>query len=211
MADEPYVPLLPWVVFAIIAAQGHGVFWAALAALVIAVAMLTRPRKIDVGVPNFLMRGAVCWFGVLAVAGAVVTAPSSWLQRYAIAADALGVAALSFASLLSTPMSEYWTRLLAKRRHWTRPSFRRANVHTTMLWGVTFTAIALSSVLGSTLGNAETVFNWLVPLGLTVAAVHRTKLIWDEFVDDAMEETLGRESLWDVGPIAPETPPDPGQ
>jgi hypothetical protein len=203
--------MLPWVVFAIIAAQEHGVIWAASGALIVVSAMLIRPRKVDVGTPNVLMRGALCWFGALAVAGAFATAPSSWLQRNAVAAAAIGFAIIAFASVLDTPFTEYWTRLGARQRHWTRPSFRRANVFTTMLWGTTFAAIAFSCLVATGLDSipAETVFDWLLPLGLTIWAVHRTKVIWDDFVDDAMEERLGRDSLWDVGRTsASDAPPD---
>lgn len=202
MADEPYVPLLPLAVYAIVAANGHGVLWAALGALTASVVLLAAPRPFEVGLPNFLMRGAVLWFAVLAVAGAVVSAPSSWLQRDALAVAFSGFAVIAFASLPSTPFTEYWTRISARPRDWTRPSFRRANVITTMLWGATFAAIATSMLLASSINTtaASTIFNWLLPLAVVLAAVLRTRTIWNEVGDDAMEEALGREPLWDVGP-----------
>ena|SRR5689334_15118672 len=174
--------------------------------------MLLRPRKVDVGIPNVLMRGAFCWFGALTIAGAFLTTPSSWLQRYALAAAPIGFAVIAFASLLGTPFTEYWTRLGARQRDWTRPSFRRANVFTTMLWGAVFAAFAVSCFLAAALDTvaAQTIFDWLLPLALIMWAVHRTSVIWDVFVDDAMEERLGRDALWDVGHTpASNTPHNP--
>src|SRR6476469_9534954 len=201
VADEPYVPLLPLVVYAIIAAN-HGVFWAALGALTAAVVLLVSPRRTEVGLSNFLMRGAVLWFTVVTVAGAIVTAESSWVQRDALALAFSGFAVIALASLASTPFTEYWTRMNAPPRHWTRAPFRHANVLTTMLWGATFAAIATSTLVASTINTAaaSTIFNWLLPLAVVLAAVLRTRSIWDDFVDEAMDEALGREPLWDVGP-----------
>lgn len=199
VADEPYVPLLPWVVFAIIGVNGYGTAWAAAAAAAVAVLLLIAPRRAAVGVRNVLMRGAVAWFALLAV---LALSNVSWIDRFGLALSTSGFAVIAFASLASTPFSEYWTRLGARPRHWNRASFRRANVFTTMLWGAMFAAVAVSNIVAVLVDQpaASMIFNWLVPLGLGVYGAYRTRTCWNEFVDEMMEQTMSREPIWDESP-----------
>lgn len=199
MIDEPYVPLLPWVVFAIVDGTTHdATVWAAIAACGMSLLLLLAPRRVSVGLPNVLMGGAVAWYGAFVIACLVWSDPGSWLDRYSLAASAIGFTVIAFGSLAGTPFTEYFTRLAARRRHWTLPSFKRANVQTTMLWGVLFAAAAASHVVAAAFHTAatNTIFNWLVPLGFGVFVAYQTRSRWIEFIEETIDDHSGPETLW---------------
>jgi hypothetical protein len=191
VGDEPYSALLPWAVFALIdRAHGGGPLWAACGAMITAVALLATSSRRERPARSVIMIGAVVWFTGLAVAGAMYGAHTGLVAHDGRALSATGFAVLAFGSLAFTPASDYYLRPYVRTGRLDEGAYQRLNVLITLIWATTFTAIAASHVLAVALGSAgaSTVFNWVVPMALTVVAAHRTRVGWDDFNDDDLFE-----------------------
>ncbi len=191
MGDEPYAALLPWVVFAVIdRARGGGPLWAALGALITAIALLATGSRTESRWRNIVVLGAIGWFGALAIAGAVHGSDTGFLARYGRTLSAAGFAVIAFGSLAFTPAVEHYTRPHVRSSRWDDPAFHRVNVLITLIWAATFTLVAVAHLVAASIGTTEafTVFNWVVPLALAAVAAHRTRVSWDDFNDDDMYE-----------------------
>jgi hypothetical protein len=187
MGDEPYAALLPWAVYAVVdRARGDGPLWAAIAALITAATLLVTSSRGERTKRNVLLLGAMGWFGALAVAGALHRSDTGFLAHDGRALSAAGFALIAFGSLAFTPAVEHYTRPHVRSRRWDDPAFQRLNVLLTVIWGVTFTGIALAHFVGASMDTAEasTVFNWVIPIALAAIAAHRSRICWDDFNDD---------------------------
>ena len=187
MGDEPYAALLPWAVYAVVdRARGDGPLWAAIAALITVATLLVTSSRGERTTRNVLLLGAMGWFGALAVLGAVHRSDTGFLAHDGRALSAAGFALIAFGSLAFTPAVEHYTRPHVRSRRWDDPAFQRLNVLLTLIWGATFTGIALAHFVGASMDAAEasTVFNWVIPIALAAIAGHRSRICWDDFNDD---------------------------
>lgn len=207
MGDEPYAALLPWVVFAVVdRARGDGPLWAAIAALITATTLLLTSSRGERTTRNVLVLGAIGWFGALAVAGALHRSDTDFLAQDGRALSAAGFALIAFGSLAFTPAVEHFTRPHVRSRHWDDPAFHRVNVLLTVIWGATFTGIALAHLVGVSVDTPEasTVFNWVIPIALAAIAAHRSRISWEDFNDDDMFEPDPMRDLaldWETPPL----------
>jgi len=145
MGDEPYAALLPWAVYAVVdRARGDGPLWAAIAALITAATLLVTSSRGERTTRNVLVLGAMGWFGALAVAGALHRSDTGFLAHDGRALSAAGFALIAFGSLAFTPAVEHYTRPHVRSRRWDDHAFQRLNVLLTLIWGATFTGIALA-------------------------------------------------------------------
>jgi len=191
MGDEPYGALLPWAVFAVVdRAHSGGPLWAAVGALVTALALLSMSSH-ERRSHNVILLGAVGWFSALAVAGATHRFESGFLAHDGRALSAAGFAVIAFGSLAFTPVMEHYTRPHVRSSSWDDPAFRRVNVALTLIWAATFTGISLAHFVGASMDtpDALTVFNWVVPIALAAIAGHRSRVVWDDFNDEEMFES----------------------
>lgn len=201
MGDELYAGLLPWIVFAIVArAHSSSTPWAALAAVITAATILTVETKHDTGLRNTLMIAAIGLFLILGIASVFFARPSSWLAQDARAVSALGFSAIAFGSLAFVPITEYYSRPNTRPSEWRTPPFLRVNVLVTLLWGTTFLAIAGSHALARLVDAPAgfTTLNWVLPLALGAIAAHRTRICWDDYLDDTLDDSLDRDSMLDL-------------
>jgi hypothetical protein len=207
MGDEPYAALLPWAVFAVVdRAHGGGPLWAAIAALITATTLLLTRSRGERTTPNVIVLGAICWFGALAVTGALHRSDTGFLAHDGRALSAAAFALIAFGSLARTPAVEHYTRPHVRSRRWGDPAFRRVNVLITVIWGATFTGISLAHFVGASMGTPEafTVFNWVIPIALAAIAAHRSRICWDDFNDDDMFEPDPMRDLaldWETPPL----------
>ena len=191
MGDEPYAALLPWAVFAVVdRAQSDGALWAALGALITAIALLLTSSRGETGPRNVMVLGAIGWFGALLVAGALQRSGSGFLAHDGRALSASGFALIAFGSLAFSPAIEHYTRPHVRSSRWKDPAFHRVNVLITLIWAATFTGVAMANFVAASIGTpgAVTLFNWIVPIALAAIAAHRSRICWDDFNDDDLFE-----------------------
>jgi len=201
MGDEPYCALLPWIVFTVIARRnGDGVAWGCLAAVVTACALLAASRRRGSGARNALMLYVIGAFSVFGVVGLFLDNPSSWLPEFARALGAGIYAAIFLVSLAFTPAVEHYTRLHVRQSVWTDRRFLNVNTAISLVLAAAFTAIAGSMALGPMIGSvpAYTTFNWVVPVAILTVAAHWTRVCWENFLDDEIDERINRDPLWDL-------------
>ena len=174
MPSNPYISLIPWVVFSLIENRtGYSPEWAALGALAVAVA---------IALPSFARRSPK----LLDIAAIVIfvglTIAAFWLgpahsQVIADYGRAIAVGALSlfvFATLPFMPFTEQYARHSVAPEYWTTPEFKRTNLVFSAGWGAAFAAMALSHLIAGTDASNRHLglfFNWLIPIGLIVLMV----------------------------------------
>ncbi|MDP9332938.1 MAG: hypothetical protein M3Q30_06480 [Actinomycetota bacterium] len=206
MGDEPYAALLPWTVFAVVdRAHGGGPLWAGLGALITAITLLLTSSRGEPGPRNVMVLGAIGWFGGLVVAGALHQSGSGLLAHDGRAVSASGFALIAFGSLAFSPAIEHYTRPHVRSSRWDDPAFHRVNVLITLIWGATFTGVAVANFVAASMGTpgAFTLFNWVVPIALAAIAAHRSHVCWDEFNDDDLFEPDPMRNLaldWETPP-----------
>lgn len=187
MGDEPYAALLPWMVFAVVdRARSGGPLWAALGALITAVALLATCGRAERRTRNVIVVGAIGWFGALAIAAAVHGSDTGFLAHYGRTISAAGFAVIGFGSLAFTPAIAFYTRPHVRASRWDDPAFHRVNILITSIWAATFTVISVAHLVAASLATPEafTVFNWVVPIAFAAVAAHRTRICWEDFNDD---------------------------
>jgi len=199
MGARFYVGLAPWLVFVMVdRAGGQGTGWAALLALVTALAVVVWPS--DMKSFSLLNGGAMAVFGALATAG-VIFGGGGQLQRFGRVYAASGLTLIAVASLITVPFVERYTKELVRSKQAASPRFRRANVAVTGIWAGAFGGIAASYLLAALIRTrlAATLFNWIVPGVLVVLAVTKASRRWEDDFDpdevtgglDSFTDTLG--------------------
>jgi len=201
MGDEPYGALLPWIVFTVVArSHGDGLTWASVAAIATALALLATTRRHGAGVRNFFMIYLIVAFSVLGVGGAVLNDSHGWLAQNSRAIGAGLYAVIFLVSLAFTPVVEYYTRLHVRGALWTDRRFTHVNTALSLVWIAAFGAIAGSMALGPMIGTvpAYTTFNWVIPIAILTVAMHWTRVCWENFLEDDLDERMTRDPLFDL-------------
>jgi hypothetical protein len=203
MSGRTYLGFLPWVVFALVGpALSEGLAWGGAAALITAVVIAVASAR--TGSVKLLEISAIVLFAGFVVVGASHQHdPHGFLQQYCCALSAGGLALTALVSLRSTPVTEPYAREIVPRKLWTTPRFKRVNVDLTLTWAMVFGAIALSNAAGAAIDTRlwETVFNWLVPVALTLVGVKQASLQWSEQFDAqamGLDAMLGQIEFWET-------------
>ncbi len=202
MSSRIYLGFLPWVVFAFIGRTiSGGVAWGAMAALGTAVVIAVASAR--AGSVTLLGMSAIALFAGLAVFGALDQHnPNGFLQQYFRVIAAGAIALIALVSTRFTPFTEPYAREIVLRKFWATPRFKRVNVELSRTWALTFLAIALSFTAAALIDSHawSTVFNWIVPVGLTLLGVRQATRLWNEEYDaDAMtlDAMLDQTDLWE--------------
>lgn len=173
-----WLGFVPWLLFTLVA---HRDSLQAAVVVGIATALIVSVPSFVAGRPKTLEVATILFFAVLAVViFATDPGPTSFLDRYARALAAGGLAVIAFGSLaLGTPFTEQYAREQVPRDRWDSPLFKSLNRRFTALWGAVFVAMACSHVAAGAIDThrAETIFNWVIPIALVVWAV--------KYMDDA--------------------------
>ena len=198
MGDQPYTAFLPWVVFAVVArADGDGVAWAAVCAVVTASALLLTSHHPG---SNVLMRSAIPLFTIIGAIGYAFDNPSGWIAQNGRALSALGLAIIALGSLLYTPVSDFYMRSLVRPRRWNNPAFAALNARLTLTWAGTAVLITVSHLFaaGTHTAAAGTTFNWVVPIALALVCIHRNREQCEVFIDADNGATPQADTLKDL-------------
>lgn len=181
MDAEAYADMLPWLVFLVMDRKsGLGVAWAGGGALVCSAGLVA--WQYWRGRYSFLPRVALVLFSACLVSG---LASETWnhLVSQPRAITVAVLSALSFGSLLFTPLSEAYTARLVAPALLEGRRFRRVNVEMTAALGVGAGAVAVANFTTVLLHGpvALTLFDWVTPLVLSAVAILWAARRWEQF------------------------------
>jgi hypothetical protein len=167
-----WLGFVPWLLFAVISRRDTP--QAAVVVGLVAAIAVSLPGVLR-GRPKILELGTIAFFVIFGVIVLVVDPGfNDFLTRYARAIATAGLALIAFGSLASGhPFTEQYAREQVDRPVWGTETFRLLNRRFTALWGAVFLAMACSHVVAGAIDTrrAETIFNWVIPIALVVAAV----------------------------------------
>ncbi len=153
---------LPWIVYAAISgASASATKWAALAALVMAVLVISYQVRAGSAYDALILEigSAVFFTGMAALAFA---APRSTLVGYSSALASTALAVIAWGSLaLRRPFTLGIAKQTTPSEFWDEPLFMRINVIITVVWAVSFTVAAAILVVLVHAGDA-TIFRGVV-------------------------------------------------
>jgi hypothetical protein len=168
--STPYLGFVPWVIFGVVARRDT-LQAASVAALAAAIAVSIPSFR--AGRPKILELATILALLVYTVV-ALATDPSHTgiLDRYARAIAAGTLTVIAVGSLLTVPFTEQYARESTSPELWHTATFRRTNRVFTAMWAAVFAAMTVSHVIAGAIdtARAETIFNWVIPIALVVAA-----------------------------------------
>jgi hypothetical protein len=184
--SNPYVSLVPWVVFSLVENRtGYSPKWAALAALLAAL-VIALPSFMR-GFPKLLDIAGITIFVALTLAAFAVDAGSGGIIADYGRAIAVGLLSVFvFVTLPFMPFTEQYARESVPEEYWDTPQFKKTNRVFSAAWGAVFAAMAVCHVIAGTDATNRHVslfFNWLIPIGFIIIMV--------KFMDYYREEHTG--------------------
>ncbi|MEU6313278.1 hypothetical protein [Streptomyces sp. NPDC047014] len=174
---NPFVSLIPWVVFAVVDRAAPSPQWAALSAAATAVVIAwpsfaaRSPRILDVS--------AIVLFLALAVAAFLVGPDGQEVIAHYGRTIATGsLALIVFATLPVRPFTEQYARLTVPRELWNTPRFQHVNRVLSAGWGTAFAFMTLCHLIAA--GQPDdrrlsTIFNWLLPIAAIIVMIRITE------------------------------------
>ncbi|WRZ92123.1 hypothetical protein OHB54_25535 [Streptomyces sp. NBC_01007] len=144
---------LPWIVFAVLPSGNWQ--WAALAALVVAVAVIVQQLRSGVGPDALIIEiGSAIFFAVLAVIA--FANPDSGVHDYSAALSAGTLAVIAGVSLaIGKPFTLGIAKRTTPREVWELKPFIRTNVIITTVWTAAFALTAVVLAFVAHAGNAH--------------------------------------------------------
>jgi hypothetical protein len=167
---------LPWIIFAVLPSGQWQ--WAALAALVVAVAVIVQQRRAGAGFDALIIEtGSAAFFAVLAVIA--FTDPHSAVHDYSAAASSGTLAVIAGVSLaIGKPFTLGIAKRTTPRELWGLKPFVRTNVVITAVWTAAFALTAIVLAVVAHAGNAHSttatliqVAGFVIPMVFTVRYV----------------------------------------
>ncbi|MFE0513876.1 hypothetical protein [Streptomyces sp. NPDC058964] len=167
---------LPWIVFAVLPSGNWQ--WAALAALVVAVALIAQQVRADTGFDALIIEvGSAVFFAALTVIA--FADPHSGVHDYSAALSSGTLAVIAGVSLaIGRPFTLGIARRTTPREVWNLKPFIRTNVIITAVWTAAFALTAVVLALVAHAGDAHSttatlvqVAGFVVPMVFTVRYV----------------------------------------
>jgi len=197
---------IPWLVFDLMSRSGNdGVTFAAMVALASALA-IAAPRlrsRAQTTVENT----SIVLFSGLAIAAAIASpGPDSALARAAVALTTGGLALVLLSSLLRVPATAEYARHCVRPSATESPRFSIINMTLTALWGTALALVAGSQAVAAFVGghHVASIFGWLAPLGILLAAARATAGLWSDYHERETARDQGTSLvdglLWDIPP-----------
>jgi hypothetical protein len=167
-----WLGFVPWILFAVLTRRDT--LQAAVVVGLVGALAVSAPSVLA-GRPKILEIGTVAFFAVFVVIVFVVDpGADDFLNRYGRAIATCGLAVIAAVSLLiDKPFTEGYAREQVDPSLWGTERFREINRRFTIAWALVFLAMAVSHVVAGAIDThrAETIFNWVIPIGLVVAMV----------------------------------------
>lgn len=167
-----WLGFVPWLLFAVLCRRDSlqaAVVVGLLGAIAVAVPGVLAGR------PKLLEFATITFFALFVVVVFLVDpGADDFLNRYgrAIATAALALIAIS-SLLIGRPFTEQYAREQVDPSLWGTDRFSQLNRHFSAVWALVFALMACSHVVAGAIDTqrAETIFNWVIPVGLVVAMV----------------------------------------
>jgi hypothetical protein len=167
-----WLAFVPWILFAVLCRRDS--LQAAVVVGLAAAVVISLPSVLA-GRPKILELSTVAFFVIfVVVVFAVDPGADDFLNRYGRAIATGGLALIAAVSLLvGKPFTEQYAREQVDPSLWGTERFLRLNRDFTAGWALVFLAMACSHVVAGAIDThrAETIFNWVIPIGLIVAMV----------------------------------------
>jgi hypothetical protein len=167
-----WLGFVPWILFAVLCRRDT--LQAAVVVGLVGALVISAP-SLRAGRPKILELGTVAFFVVfLLVVFVVDPGADDFLNRYARAIATAGLALIAAVSLLvGRPFTEQYAREQVDPSLWNTARFKAVNRNFTLGWILVFLAMAASHLVAGAIDThrAETIFNWIIPIGLIVAMV----------------------------------------
>ncbi|MGD9618465.1 MAG: hypothetical protein AB7G47_10995 [Mycolicibacterium sp.] len=171
---SPVAAFTPWAVYWLVTNSPAGWFYAAVAAL--AVAIIHAGPSLRGGLKTF-DAVTMLFFTGLVVAGIILgTRHHEWIDVYSTEIAAAALAALAFVSVIFTPITVEYAREYVSSGERDSPAFRRINQIVTLVWGSVFAAIAVLEFVGDRNPPLREWAGWVLPIALFAFAVRFTQL-----------------------------------
>ncbi|MEV5436534.1 hypothetical protein AB0K80_10925 [Streptomyces sp. NPDC052682] len=153
---------LPWIIFAVLPSSHWQ--WAALAALVVAVAVIVQQRQAGAGFDALIIElGSAAFFAALAALA--FADPGSGVHDYSAALSSATLAVIAGVSLaIGKPFTLGIAKRTTPREIWGLKPFIRTNTVITAVWTAAFTATAVALVLVAHTGHAHSALATLVQI-----------------------------------------------
>jgi hypothetical protein len=154
----------PWGVFLTVVRFG-GVYWAASAAAVVAIVVLTRALSLKKA-HLFDYVGAIYFIGLLSLLAALHPSDIGTWGRYAQAVAHGSLCVIVFGSVLfNHPFTEPYARAQAPKEIWNSPAFHALNRKISIVWGFAFLLGTLSMILAGSTDSRQFLLRVVVPFG----------------------------------------------
>jgi hypothetical protein len=167
-----WLGFVPWILFAVLCRRDT--LQAAVVVGLVGAVVISAPSVLA-GRPKILELGTVAFFVVFVlVVFAVDPGADDFLNRYGRAIATGGLALIAAVSLLiGKPFTEQYAREQVDPSLWDTARFKAVNRNFTVGWILVFLTMAVSHVVAGAIDThrAETIFNWIIPIGLIVAMV----------------------------------------
>ena len=176
-----YVAFVPWVLFTFVGERSTLVVGALVAFAVAVIIAFPATRAHH---PKALEIGAVVAFAGFSVVAIIADhSTTTFMARYARAIAAGLLALIGLTSLLiKAPFTEQYARESVPREFWSSPRFKEHNRRLTLMWTAVFLLMIPSHIAAGVIDThrANTIFNWVIPIGLIVLAAKRTEAAGEE-------------------------------
>ncbi|MER8092008.1 hypothetical protein [Streptomyces goshikiensis] len=174
---NPFVSLIPWVVFAVVDRAAPSPQWAALSAAVTAV-IIAWP-SIAARSPRLLDLSAIVLFVALAIA-AFLAGPDGRevIAQYGRTIVTGALALIVFATLPVRPFTEQYARQSVPREMWDTPRFKHVNRVLSAGWGAVFAFMTVCHLIAASQPDdrrLSTIFNWLLPIAAILYMIKVTE------------------------------------
>lgn len=176
-SGNPFVSLIPWVVFAVVDHAAPSPQWAALSAA--ATAVIIAWPSIAARSPRLLDLAAIVLFVALAIAAFLVGPDGrEVIAQYGRTIVTGALALIVFATLPFRPFTEQYARLSVPREMWDTPRFKHVNRVLSAGWGAVFALMTVCHLIAASQPDdrrLSTIFNWLLPIAAILVMIRVTE------------------------------------
>jgi|GraSoiStandDraft_5_1057265.scaffolds.fasta_scaffold31690_2 hypothetical protein len=169
LTQSPIAGFAPWIIFGVVASGPstwlYGALGAAIAAIILAIPSI-RGRRVKI-----LDVVTIVFFLAMTIAGIVAGARNrDWMDTYSTVISSGVLAVIALGSLAFVPFTEPYARESTPPEVWDQPAFKHVNRVLTLMWGLTFAAVAVVGYISVRVPSTSDWTEWVLPIVLLVSA-----------------------------------------
>jgi hypothetical protein len=167
--QSPIAGFAPWIVFGVVASGPstwlYGALGATIAAIIVAIPSI-RGRRVKI-----LDVVTIVFFLAMTIAGILAGANDrDWMDTYSTVISSGALAVIALGSLAFMPFTEPYARESTPPEVWDQPAFKHVNRVLTLMWGLTFAAVAVVGYISVKVPSTSDWTEWVIPIILLVSA-----------------------------------------